>query len=88
MLLIPESCRWLAKRGRVEDALESLIWIRGGDSPELQGEFAEILAGVAEEVRATEGVTWKECLLPANRYRLFLAITLQLCQQLTGTTSY
>ena len=88
MLLIPESCRWLAKRGRVEDALESLIWIRGGDSPKLQGEFAEILAGVAKEVRATEGINWRECLLPANRYRLFLAITLQLCQQLTGNSPY
>ena len=27
------------------------------------------------------------CLLPANRYRLFLAITIQLNQQLTGNTS-
>ncbi|CAD6564822.1 MAG: hypothetical protein ASARMPRED_005693 [Alectoria sarmentosa] len=87
MLLIPESCRWLAKRDRVDEALKSLIWIRGGDSAEVQGEFAEILKGVSEEVRAKENVTWRECLLPANRYRLFLAITIQLNQQLTGNTS-
>lgn len=87
MLLIPESCRWLAKRDRVDDALQSLIWIRGGDSVEVHEEFAEILEGVSEEVRATEGVTWRECLLPTNRYRLFLAITIQLNQQLTGNTS-
>lgn len=87
MLLIPESCRWLAKRDRVDDALKSLIWIRGGDSAEVREEFAEILEGVSEEIRATEGVTWRECLLPANRYRLFLAITIQLNQQLTGNTS-
>lgn len=87
MLLIPESCRWLAKRDRVDDALQSLIWIRGGDSVEVHEEFAEILEGVSEEARATEGVTWRECLLPTNRYRLFLAITIQLNQQLTGNTS-
>lgn len=31
MLLVKESTRWLAKRGRHNEALESLIWIRGGD---------------------------------------------------------
>lgn len=60
MLLIPESCRWLAKRDRLDEALNSLIWIRGGDSVEVQGEFAEILEGVSEEVRAKDNVTWRE----------------------------
>lgn len=87
MLLIAESSRWLAKRGRIDDALKSLIWVRGGDSPEVRAEFAEILQGIQEEIRATEGLTLKELNLPANRYRLFVAITLQLCQQLTGNTS-
>ncbi|MCJ1387894.1 hypothetical protein MMC18_000737 [Xylographa bjoerkii] len=81
MLLIKESARWLAKRGRNEEALESLIWVRGEDTPEVQAEFAEILMGIQEEIRATEGVTWREVNLPANRYRLFIAVTLQLCQQ-------
>ena len=88
MLLIKESARWLVKRGRLEEGLESLIWVRGGeDTPEVRAEFAEIVQGVEEEIRATEGLTWKELLLPANRYRLFVAVTLQLCQQLTGNTS-
>ena len=87
MLLIKESARWLAKRGRNEEALDSLIWVRGEDTPEVQAEFAEILMGIEEEIRATEGVTWREANLPANRYRLFIAVTLQLCQQLTGNTS-
>ena len=88
MLLIKESTRWLAKRGRLDEALDSLIWVRGGEeTPEVQAEFAEIQTGIEEEVRATEGITWKELLLPANRYRIFIAITMQLCQQLTGNTS-
>ena len=43
--------------------------------------------GIQEEVKATQGLTWREVLLPANRYRIFIAISLQLCQQLTGNTS-
>jgi hypothetical protein len=87
MLLVKESVRWLAGKGRNEEALENLIWIRGGDSPEVQAEFAEIQAGLEEELRATEGVTWKELLLPANRFRVFVVITMQLGVQLTGNTS-
>lgn len=47
----------------------------------------EILAGISEEDRLTEGVTWKEFLLPANRWRMFIVITLQIGVQLTGNTS-
>jgi len=87
MLLIKESARWLAKRGRNDEPLHSLIWVRGEDTPEVQAEFSEILMGIKEEIRASEGITYKELLLPANRFRIFIAVTLQLCQQLTGNTS-
>lgn len=40
--------------------------------------FAEIIAGIHEEERATEGFTWKEAILPANRYRFIVVITLQI----------
>lgn len=87
MLLVKESTRWLAKKGRTNDALASLIWVRGGESDEVHAEFAEIMAGVEEEERQTEGLSWKELLLPSNRYRIFIAISVQLCAQLTGNTS-
>lgn len=87
MLYCRESVRWLVKRGRNEQALDNLIWVRGGDSEEVREEFAEIQAGIEEEIRATEGLTWKELLLPANRYRLFIAVSLQIGVQLTGNTS-
>lgn len=38
MLLCKESTRWLAKAGRKEEALQSLVWVRGGDTPEVQEE--------------------------------------------------
>jgi sugar porter (SP) family MFS transporter len=88
MLLVKESTRWLAKKGRSEEAFESLLWVRGGvDTPEVRAEFAEIQAGVELEIAQSEGLTWKELMLPSNRYRMFVAITIQLCAQLTGNTS-
>jgi sugar porter (SP) family MFS transporter len=88
MLTVKESVRWYAKKGRLEEARDSLKWVRGGDeTEELQLEFDEIIAGVEEEARIKESFTLKELLLPANRFRIFLAITTQLCAQLTGNTS-
>jgi sugar porter (SP) family MFS transporter len=88
MLFVKESCRWLAKKGLNDEALASLTWVRGGvETPEVRAEFAQILAGIETEIHASEGLTWKELLLPSNRYRMLIAITIQLCAQLTGNTS-
>lgn len=38
MLLTKESTRWLAKKGRREEAMASLVWVRGTDSIEVQEE--------------------------------------------------
>jgi MFS family permease len=88
MLLIKESARWLAKVGRIDEGLASLVWVRGGvETREVTAEFAEILQGIREEIHATDGFTARELMLPANRYRLMIAVTMQLCQQLTGNSS-
>lgn len=54
--------------------------------PEVKAEFNEIKAGIAEELRASEGFKKKELLEPANRYRLALAFGIFLGQQCTGMT--
>ncbi|TVY44340.1 Quinate permease [Lachnellula occidentalis] len=87
MIFVKESPRWLVKRGRREEALKNLIWVRGGDSDMVQVEFAEIILAQEEELRQSEGLTWRELLLPTNRYKIFVAITVQLSVQLTGNTS-
>ncbi|OKO98388.1 Quinate permease [Penicillium subrubescens] len=88
MCTVKESARWLAARGKLDQARESLKWVRGGEeTEELQKEFDEILAGIEEEARVKENLTFKELLLPVNRYRLFIAVTIQLSAQLTGNTS-
>lgn len=79
MLFLRESVRWLAKKGRNDKALENLIWIRGGkDTEEVRLEFAEILASIENEIRASEGFTYKELLLPVNRLRIAIIVSMQL----------
>lgn len=59
MLSLKESTRWLTKKGRHDEAWESLKWVRGGDSQETRDEMEEIRLGVEMEARATEGFQFK-----------------------------
>ena len=52
MLRLPESPRWLARAGRVDDARESLARVRHKDS-DLSAEFEEIERNVREEKQAS-----------------------------------
>lgn len=68
-----------------------LEWWVGADihlpGPEVKAEFAEIRAGIAEEMRASEGFQSRELLEPANKKRLALAVGVFLGQQSTGMTA-
>ncbi|KAI4711168.1 hypothetical protein J4E89_003733 [Alternaria sp. Ai002NY15] len=89
LFFLKESPRWLMSKGRQEEAAQSLAFIRceQPDSPELQKELAEIRAAVEEELNQTEGITWKEVLLPGNRYRFITGFVLMFWQQFSGTNS-
>ncbi|KAF7185331.1 Quinate permease [Pseudocercospora fuligena] len=82
-----ESIRWLAKKGRYDEAWDALTWMRADNGPEVKAEFNEIKTGIAEEYRASEGFKKRELLEPANRYRLLLAFGVFLGQQCTGMTA-
>ncbi|KAJ4348396.1 uncharacterized protein N0V89_009770 [Didymosphaeria variabile] len=75
--------------GRHSEAAESLAHIRceSVDNPDVVTELAEIRAAIEEELNATEGVTWRECLIPGNRYRFITGFVLMFWQQFSGTNS-
>jgi len=89
LFFLKESPRWLAKQGRYEEATASLAYMRREDvdDPEILKEIADIRVSIEEELALTEGVTWKETLIPGNRNRFAIAFTIFLCQQFSGTNS-
>lgn len=89
LFFLKESPRWLMKNGKHRLAAESLAWSRAShmDDPEVLEELAEIRASVEEELAATEGLTWKECIAPKSRKRFILAFVLMFCQQFSGVSA-
>ena len=89
LFFLKESPRWLMKQGRYEEATKSLAYMRCEDptDPEVMKELAEIRAAIDEELAQTEGVRWKECLKPGNRYRFLIGFLIMFCQQMSGTNS-
>lgn len=89
LFFLKESPRWLMKQGRFEEATNSLAYMRREDpqAPEIVQEIAEIRASIEEELAATEGVTWKECIAPGNRYRFLTGFCIMFWQQFSGTNS-
>jgi sugar porter (SP) family MFS transporter len=86
---LKESPRWLMKQGRYEEATASLAYMRCESTSDLAvlKEIAEIRASIEEELAETEGVRWKECLTPGNRYRFITGFWLMFWQQFSGTNS-
>jgi sugar porter (SP) family MFS transporter len=78
MLGLPESPRWLVKRGRTADARGVLSRVRPAGA--VEGELAAIDADVAHEQTAP----WSELLAPTVRPALVVGIGLAVLQQVTG----
>ncbi|KAJ3515183.1 hypothetical protein NLJ89_g1919 [Agrocybe chaxingu] len=88
MCLLPESPRWLIKRGRDADAAASLGRLTGQtpDSPEVEAELDEIRTNLEEEVALGES-SYLDCFkFTPNRIalRTLTGIFIQAWQQLTG----
>ncbi|KAI9255523.1 general substrate transporter [Sporodiniella umbellata] len=86
MGFLPFSPRWLADKGRMEEALKVLADIHGQGDPSHPNVLLEM-----EEIRATihfdnevASHRYADLLKPGMSYRVFLGVCLQIWQQLTG----
>jgi sugar porter (SP) family MFS transporter len=78
ILVLPESPRWLAAHGRVEDAQSVLRKLRG--VVDVSAELNELRTDIAREGRGN----WTELLSPRLRWPLIVGVGLAMFQQITG----
>ncbi|XP_053414326.1 solute carrier family 2, facilitated glucose transporter member 6 isoform X3 [Nycticebus coucang] len=79
---MPNSPRFLLSRGRDEEALRALAWLRGAES-DVQWEFQQIQDNVR---RQSSHMSWAEARDPHVYRPIVITLLMRLLQQLTGIT--
>ncbi|KAI0738375.1 general substrate transporter [Daedaleopsis nitida] len=90
LLTIKESPRWLASKGRTEEALRNLAYLRktSTDEENTRAEMAEIEAAIEEEREARKGLGLREAFLgKGNFIRFVIAVVIFILQQWGGQNS-
>ncbi|KAF8551962.1 general substrate transporter [Imleria badia] len=90
LFTVKESPRWLASKGRIEEALHNLAYLRREppNSPTVRHEMAEIEAAINEELEARQGLGIREAFFgKGNFIRFVIAFVIFLLQQWSGQNS-
>ncbi|GAA1106143.1 sugar porter family MFS transporter [Nocardiopsis composta] len=84
MLVMPESPRWLAARGRFGDALAVLHRVREADAAE--AELDEVRRAAERDAHAERG-GWRDLAVPWIRRLVLIGVGIAVVQQFTGVNS-
>lgn len=86
LIFVKESPRWLALRGREQEALVNLCWLRKAapNDPDLVEEYAEIMAAIQEEKDNKAGSPYREMLKKGQWPRLLIAVSMMFLTQWSG----
>lgn len=84
MLIVPESPRWLASKGKIGEALRVLKEIR--DENRAKSELKEIQDNIAQESEIKQA-TFKDLSVPWVRRIVMIGIGIAIVQQITGVNS-
>ncbi|PKG24835.1 sugar porter family MFS transporter [Niallia nealsonii] len=84
MLIVPESPRWLASKGKIGDASRVLRQVR--EEQRAKEELKEIEKSLSNESK-TEKATLKDLNVPWVRRILFIGLGIAVVQQITGVNS-
>ena len=90
LLTVKESPRWLASKGRIQEAIDNLSYMRKlpADDERVVNEIAEIEAAIEEERAARQGLGLREAFLgKGNFIRFVIAIVIFILQQWSGQNS-
>ncbi|XP_069691022.1 facilitated trehalose transporter Tret1-2 homolog [Periplaneta americana] len=84
-LWLPESPMYLLGKKDDKKALESYLWMRGGDTQVAEEELSKLSAVMAENSAKEQKLTMKELLsVRGTRKALLIGIVLAVCQQFSG----
>ena len=84
LLAVPESPRWLAMKGRYDDARR--VFARVTDSDRAEDDVLAVKASLHED-RSRERATVRELFQPAMRLVIMIGLSVAILQQITGINS-
>ena len=71
LFFVPETPRFLAKAGRMEEARRVMVELRGGDAALANAELEGVLTDLREEQKAGEA-TWREIFIDNPSFRFVI----------------